>query len=263
MYRSKQIILQQDKMTEQTSIVLSFDIGIHNLAFCCLEKKGTAWKLLSWDNVSILEKPEESASSKQSCVYCKLKPKFIAGIRQVCGKHTPPLLPPLKDDADKPYKSLPTLATLKEILQTKHNTRITGKKEDVYEALAKFYSLPIPPVKKVKASHASMTILHDGLREVVVKHKELWSKCTLICLENQPAFKNPQMKSVQMMLFATLRDILQPNPPAIQLVHAGVKVKGKKKGDEGYKERKLGSEERAEAFLKQDSLLDKGSWCMK
>lgn len=88
------------------------------------------------------------------------------------------------------------------------------------------------------------------------KHKELWSKCTLICLENQPAFKNPQMKSVQMLLFATLRDLLQPAPPPIQLVHAGLKVQGKTKGDEGYKERKLGSEDRATKFLNSGKCLN-------
>ena len=58
------------------------------------------------------------------------------------------------------------------------------------------------------------------------------------------------MKSVQILLFATLRDILQPSPPQLKLVHAGKKVKDAVKGDAGYKDRKAGSEARAETFLK-------------
>jgi hypothetical protein len=89
-----------------------------------------------------------------------------------------------------------------------------------------------------------------------MKNKELFSKCTTICLENQPVLKNPTMKSVQILLFATLRDILQPNPPILKLVHAKVKVAATT-GDEGYAERKAGSEKRVTDFL-QTTKIDQG-----
>jgi hypothetical protein len=78
-----------------------------------------------------------------------------------------------------------------------------------------------------------------------LKNKELFSSCSEILLENQPVLKNPVMKSVQMMLFATLRDLLQPIP-LVRLVHASRKTTGVEtaKGDEGYADRKNAAEER-------------------
>ncbi len=238
-----------------SSCVVSFDIGIHNLAFCMLQKvSDTQLTIIEWDNVSLLTDSsnvdKKTEQTKASCTYCKAKPKYNAANKPVCGKHTPPHLPPLKDKDDTPYKKLPAIGVLKEVLLTKHNEKVPQKKEDVHNAIAKHYSIPLEVVKKQKASTVSMENIHDGIRTLINKHKDAWSKCTLICLENQPTFKNPHMKSVQMLLFATLRDLLQPNPPCIQLVHAGKKVKGVEKGDVGYAARKKGSEERAEDFLK-------------
>jgi hypothetical protein len=71
------------------------------------------------------------------------------------------------------------------------------------------------------------------------------------------------MKSVQILLFATLRDILQPDlskvPPALKLVHAKMKVAGKT-GDEGYAERKAGSEKRVETSLQSGKVKQAQHW---
>ena len=231
------------------SIVLSFDIGIKNLAYCCLEQKESGSQILGWENVNLLDSPETQVE-KAKCSYCKSAPKFLAGPKPVCGRHVPPLLPLIKDASGNLFKALPKLATLKEILSTKHDTKVALRKDLIMEQIAKHYSIPIVKVKKPNANHASLDVIHDAIRALVLKYKEQWQTCTLICLENQPAFKNPHMKSVQTLLYATLRDILQPSPPPIQLVHAGKKVKGATTGDEGYKERKAGSEDRAAKFLK-------------
>jgi hypothetical protein len=65
------------------------------------------------------------------------------------------------------------------------------------------------------------------------------------------------MKSVQMMLFATLRDLL-PGQPAVALVHAGRKTAGTEAaeagGDEGYAERKSAGENRVAAAFKAKTL---------
>jgi hypothetical protein len=39
-----------------------------------------------------------------------------------------------------------------------------------------------------------------------------------------------------------LRDLLQPGPPPLRLVHAGKKIQGMESGDAGYKSRKDASE---------------------
>jgi hypothetical protein len=63
------------------------------------------------------------------------------------------------------------------------------------------------------------------------------------------------MKSVQILLFATLRDLLKEPLPILKLVHAGKKVKGVVSGDEGYKDRKAGSEMRVEKLLNDPTIL--------
>jgi hypothetical protein len=77
-------------------------------------------------------------------------------------------------------------------------------------------------------------------------------------LENQPVLKNPTMKSVQILLFATLRDMLQPGPPPLRLVHAGKKIQGMESGDAGYKSRKDASE--AKVIKTLEKVVDGTTW---
>jgi hypothetical protein len=231
-----------------TSIVLSFDIGIKNLAFCCLKKENSKLEILDWNNVNLIE---EAPKEKQTCISCKSSAKFTGAGKPFCTRHCPALLQPIKDASGNIYKKLPKLATLQDILISKNGVKVPLKSDRIMEEIQKHYSVPVVIAKKANANTTSLDVIHDALRDLVLKNKELWKTCTLICLENQPAFKNPHMKSIQMMLYATLRDIIQP-PPPIHLVHAGKKVQGKEKGDSGYKDRKLGSEIRAEKYLKDN-----------
>lgn len=106
--------------------------------------------------------------------------------------------------------------------------------------------LCFPKVSATLVKKVDLETLHDGIRTVVLKNRELFASCSQILLENQPAYKNPVMKSVQMMLFATLRDLLQPEVPKLRLVHASRKTEATAtaKGDEGYSERKNAAEKR-------------------
>ena len=227
------------------SIVLSFDIGIKNLAFCCLKKTESGSEILDWENVNLIE---DTTATKQSCSSCKSAAKFLALKKPYCGRHC--VMPPLKDEEGAPYKKLPKLSILQELLISKHGIKVPLRSDRILEEIEKLYSVPLIVIKKPNANLTSLSTIHDALRDLIIKNNELWKTCTLICLENQPAFKNPHMKSVQMMLYATLRDLIQPSPPPIKLVHASKKVTGTEKGDAGYKDRKAGSEIRAEKFLK-------------
>jgi hypothetical protein len=108
----------------------------------------------------------------------------------------------------------------------------------------------------------------------VAEKWELFRNCSAVLLENQPAFKNPHMKSVQVLLFAVLREWFLRSAdaasiPAFHLVHAKKNVVAEA-GDAGYAARKKGSEERLEtlftsgkvkgtAFLEQFRLAKKRS----
>jgi hypothetical protein len=87
----------------------------------------------------------------------------------------------------------------------------------------------------------------------------VFREATHILLENQPAFKNPTMKTVQILLFATLRDFLEP-VPWVGFVNAGKKVQGKEKGDAGYASRKKGAEDRVKEFFLKNTVVEKEKW---
>jgi len=245
--------------------VLAFDIGIKNLAWCCLEYTSETkhYKLLEWDNYNLLSDSSNvgSGKSKRTCSKCTGKAAYTTADTEFCSRHCPAEKPALRDASGTLLKKLPKVADCKAILQSLFPTKkFPTKAAAIQEALADVFSLPIVVQKVSKAPDVGLTEIHSSIQRLVSLHKDLWSSCTTILLENQPAFKNPTMKSVQILLFATLRDLLQQPPPVLKLVHAGKKVQGAEKGDAGYKDRKAGSEARVATFLKDMTLVNGTQW---
>jgi hypothetical protein len=242
--------------------VLAFDIGIKNLAWCCLEVQNQKATLLGWDNYNLLEDASNVGSKPNTikCYACSAKATYSTSTQQSCVRHCSPIHPALRDTSGNLLKKIPAVSDLKDILKGKGLEKVPSKKADLEVELAKMYSLPIQAKKVSRAPDAGLTEIHTGIQTLVRQQSQLWSTCTLILLENQPAFKNPTMKSVQMLLFATLRDLLHSPVPQLKLVHAGKKVKGAEKGDAGYKDRKAGSEARAEQILQSPNLQTPASW---
>jgi hypothetical protein len=243
--------------------VLAFDIGIKNLAWCCFQVRGEKYTILGWDNYNLLSDESNVGGSKikgGKCNSCSLKAAYEGQGVQTCARHCVPGLPALRDLSGNLLKKIPTGKVIKELLVSKGVAKPPTKKADLDAELGKLYSLPILMKKVSKAPDVGLSEIHNSIQKLVTKQKPLWSTCSLILLENQPVFKNPTMKSVQILLFATLRDLLQQPPPILKLVHAGKKVKGVATGDAGYKDRKAGSEARVEAFLKNPKLISAESW---
>jgi hypothetical protein len=241
--------------------VLAFDIGIKNLAWCCGDLSGLAdasgsVTVRGWANENLISggTAEEDAVSGK-CISCKAKATYQNGEQIFCVRHCPSLTPSLRDLSGNLLKKIPSLLVLKGLAAVSTKEKFKSK-ELVLTYLKTKFSLPLMKsvVKKVELAD-----IHDGLRKVVLANRVLFASCSEILLENQPAFKNPVMKSVQMMLFATLRDILRPseqgNPPKLRLVHAGRKTAGAKKGDEGYSDRKNASEERIVNGLTEGKII--------
>lgn len=216
------------------SKILAFDIGIKNLAFCILE--GT--HVLALENINLLE-PVVSVL----CQSCECKASYQVNTDFYCKRHIPKthqLLPELSK------KKLPSHAVLKELVRTHLPTMDVKTKQKCVEALQTKFALPFTQPKQTNASHVSLETIHDALRTFVLEKWEIFSGCTYVLLENQPAFKNPHMKSVQVLLFATLREIFlsHSQTPSYHFIHAKKKVQDAEKGDAGYNERKSKSESR-------------------
>lgn len=239
--------------------VLAVDIGIKNLAWCCGSKdasgsKDAALTIHGWENENLVT----GSSEQETCASCTKKPSFTFQNRSYCVKHCTPL----RDLDGSLLRTIPPMAKLKEL--AKHAGAQPAHLKTKDAALTFLQTKVAIPVKLTKVKSVGLEAIHDGLRAVVQRNAELFSSCKVILLENQPAFKNPMMKSVQMMLFATLRDLLE-GPPEIRLVHASKKSTGATKGNEGYAERKQMTETKVQQGIADATILvEKGKdWFSK
>lgn len=225
--------------------VVAFDIGIKNLAFCVLEQGTT---VLGLENCNLLEPVEHI-----TCTHCKSNASYTAADNPYCKRHIPKtflILPELT------AKKLPSNKVLHELVKAQ-GLQASGTTNAKYiEALAKKCAFHLEQPKQENASKLSLETIHDSLRQFVEEKWMQFSGSTHVLLENQPAFKNPHMKSVQVLLFATLREqfLKHGQHPTYHLVHAKKKVTQAEKGDAGYAERKQKSEERLIQLFEQGHL---------
>ena len=226
--------------------VLCFDIGIKNLAWCLYKPDDK--KIIGWQNYDLIN-DDDVANVKElyKCSVCNKNAHYTNDTKYYCAKHISK--PIFKDLSGNVLKKMPNLSIIKEI------TKQSGKKDELYDYVKTHYCTVIEKKKAIKKMF-NMEALHDSIRKFVLTNIEQFRIASAIGLENQPVLKNPVMKTVQVMLYATLRDILHPNVPKMRLIHAGKKVKGMEAGEAGYKDRKTASVERAKDFLKNHSQLN-------
>jgi hypothetical protein len=245
--------------------ILSFDIGIKNLAWCLMKRNtdlsGSQYQILGWENVNILT-DGAATPTKVTCHKCSAKATHSANETLSCGRHCPAEFPAFRDLSGNALKKIPAMKELK-VLFAQRGLATPKSKEDALKKLSAIFSMPVEVKKVKKAVDNELSVLHDGIRKMILERKALFAQAGAIHLENQPVLKNPTMKSVQILLFATLRDLLQTPtqpPPNLRLIHAGVKVKGVQAGDAGYKERKQGSEAAAKQLLAGTTVKDAATW---
>lgn len=231
--------------SNSNSKIIAFDIGIKNLAFCILENKTN---VIALENCNILE-----PVTYINCFMCSIKASYKAGEKVFCKRHIPGthmILPELDS------KKLPTVKILKQLIKEHSCENLGNSKEQCIESLGKKFTFHFEQPKQLHAGKISLEQIHDALRKFVEEKWSLFSGCSHVLLENQPAFKNPHMKSVQVLLFATLREkfLVSNENPEFHLVHAKKKTSGAKKGDEGYNERKNMSEERLISLFTNSTL---------
>jgi hypothetical protein len=240
-----------------SDVVVAFDIGVKNLAYCIFNKGSK--QIVAWENVNLFDVMTSASaataptSEPNSCkkAGCKSKPSWVVkGSATYCLRHIPAGFSPLKNGDGTVLKKIPALTVLKEIAGSAGST--CKKKDDYIAHLMEKYAMPIKAPKKEKVKDTGLDYIHDAIRKMIYARADVFKICNIILLENQPVFKNPTMKSVQMILFTALREFFythQLQIPFINFIHAGKKVKGATKGDAGYAERKDGSEARVKKWL--------------
>ena len=225
--------------------VLSFDIGIKNLAWCLMDSSGT---VIDWCNYNIMNDISGTIIEFDKC-RCGSKAGWEhireGVISHTCKRHLP-------SDRSAYETKLSTMEDLKTLLKSKGNS-VKGKKDELRQRALELFSLPATK-KMTKTKSLSLIDIYDGIRKCVRDRIEVMLSADRILLENQPAYKNPTMKTIQSFLFAALREASYTVAkfPGIELVHASQKVEYTTKGDEGYAERKGNSEDKVLSHLKDD-----------
>lgn len=227
----------------------AFDIGIKNLAFCVMAPTG---QIRAWENVNIMAVDEvEVEPTNCETANCKTKAKWLDAGRRSCKRH---LGLPALAIGGKVCTKIPTVKDLKALLGS-----TAAKRDTLVAEASRRFALPIEVKRKKSVLHESLSVLHDGIRRLIDGRFETFKECGTFLLENQPVLKNPTMKSVQILLFATIRDSFLARgmaAPTMRLVHAGRKTAGfidDEGGDAGYATRKAGGEARAIQYCRESA----------
>ena len=211
-------------------IVLGFDMGIRNLAYCLMRHRGTDKTILAWDNIDLLAGGESAQTAKQ-CAACTSPACWVNkdGVKWckgcVAGQ------PRKRACVPKPsHPCVPCTLTVKPLRLLAAAAGLPDAKKAPKEVLlgwaSQHYLLPWKPVK---AASASLSEIRMAMDLWLTPMLSTFAQATLIRLENQPVMKGPTMKSVQIMLFTLLGHRLETEHAwtgVIEFVHAGTKSKG-------------------------------------
>lgn len=149
--------------------ILSFDVGIKNLAYCIMSKNGDNYEIYDWGIINLTEDVIEEQNKSN------ISTNFIMN-----------------------YKKM-KIKELKEQM-VKYNIDIEGTKKTLLNNCENYLKLhklhKLQKCKNMKLSDICR-ILFNNLE----KFPE-FNKVDYILIENQPVLKNPTMKSVQIMIYS-------------------------------------------------------------
>lgn len=177
--------------------VLSFDVGIRNLAYCLLEKNSDGVKILEWDVIDLVgEIPEEVPKCDGTLKNGKECTHKCANVTEegdhYCNMHLPDDVTSTKYFAPKicsheiAKKGNCKRKVFYQNAEKKYYCKIHGKKINGLNVINKdpsYYELCKMISQKIEETPALMDV-----DDVVI--------------ENQPTMKNPRMKNIQVMLFS-------------------------------------------------------------
>jgi hypothetical protein len=199
--------------------VLSFDIGVKNLAWCLTGDSvgdcSASWSVLDWgvwdlrfDLAEEPMRPEFCCKKTQSGKDCNREPTHveISGgtiIGGLCKCHMKHSGASYTSEDIKSLKSMSMSALKTRAAVFEIDTRRKLKREiqsAISERMERWYLHKIPPLKKSKT--IPLPLIHKRILE---RLQDIHIRVDKVVIENQPVRMNAMMKSVQMILWTTLR----------------------------------------------------------
>ncbi len=222
--------------------VLSWDVGIINLAYCMIEYVNNDWKILDWGiiNLTNREKMKCSNCGKNASCYTDVDNNIV----YYCKKHLPKdLNPPEFDeyfsedktnkccwatdknqcDKNSKYKSIKN-----EFYCNTHSKSIFKKVKNQYE---------IKALKRKAVNAISSDDLKYKLVEKLESRKS-FLEANIVLIENQPSMKNPKMKAISSTIYDYFlirgifdKDITKSNITRVKFMSPSNKLKLADEGD--------------------------------
>jgi hypothetical protein len=225
--------------------VLSFDIGIKNLAWCLTESYDmpvgdnprACWKILDWGvwdlRVDIQDEiyhPEFCCGVTKSGNVCGRVPMYadlsgnecLGGYCKTHAKHSK------ASHTSEDIKKLPRTG-VKHLRETAVTLGINPqgmRKKELISAMSDIYRkrclYTIPKLKNSK--RMGLSEIHD---RILQRTRDIHCSADLVLIENQPVRMNATMKTIQIILWTSLREkMLQSgvNDPNIRFVNASKKL---------------------------------------
>lgn len=212
--------------------VLSWDVGIINLAFCLIDynKETKEFKILDWDIINLTDR------AKMKCTECNANPTYyqVVSDKYYCKHHSKLALiePPHFDILFKTENITDSVCCFEGktgICGKKTKYNLNNKTEDKIgdsycnthaKSKYKSYSNEYKLINYTKKGIDKMS-MDDFLMRLV---KELDKRpnllnCEYVFIENQPTMKNPRMKTISVTLYNyyLIRGIIDKNISKSQL----------------------------------------------
>ena len=264
--------------------ILSWDIGIKNLAYCWVEyvEDKDVFRVLNWEIINLMtpevkEEPLYCTCYKRDDKKCEKKATWYhtESYQTYCQTHRKKVESNLLVEIKK--NTCSHILVNKKVRCSKKIKYVSDNPLVGYcEAHNTKYceeGINLVKVEKKKKSKNEIEEISTNLISELDKRSEMWDS-DYILIENQPAFKNPKMKSVQMILYTyyLMRSKLDGNRPTqkICFLMANNKLKVKldtpehkdeittkihQKTKDKYRRHKLLSQKFCEWFLQQENEL--------
>ena len=189
-------------------LYLSWDIGIKNLSYCLLEynKEKKDYKLISWEIINLVEEDNKKKEIKcfmsqkngkecnrKSCFYDKKTDKYL------CKVHS------------KKVEEC-NIVDINNIICSHNNCKkkITFECSNPMIGYCRVHSkkyikegIELNEIKKINKSELKKNEMNRISSKLIneLDSREFLLNADTITIENQPAMKNPKMKSIQMVLY--------------------------------------------------------------
>lgn len=224
---------QSSEQSNDNQIILSWDVGIKNLAYCMLSKDGENFQILKWDSINLVEDQQKCEFELRSGSTCQEVAKFYVYHRDkiclfdkcegkfCCTRHKVKMTPQIEKIKGENIKNKKTKNKEENILychlcDSEANYKLCDTNycwcENHYEKKGKSF------VKKVHAK--KVTIANCNKQQIQELAEKLFArldknlndfiKVDEVLIENQPTLKNPKMKNLASMLYSyfVLRGII-------------------------------------------------------